>query len=431
MKSLKYKILFVILFMTIGIAAVTTNIIISGSTNIASNADDFDVYFSDVSTASMVDSYQIISSKNLTFNVALQNINQYSLFEFMVTNASKNYDADVSLTCNTESDYISIDYSMSNATISARSTEVGYVSVNLSKTYTGSDELNVEIYCSINASAVEKTTIVNDLVDSPVYYVGQEISVGSEKFNVISDNGDGTVTMLAQYNLGTDYKQNSVQNGVTFANTNGWEYTPGPKEINIQVYDGNVKTYVNEYVSYLKDESGDITLNGDLITVKQLGGLGCTIEDDYFIQSIDGCLNSGFSWLLNQQHWWTKSASSLTGKYDFAGEYVLTVANDGSLHSFQFQGSYGSLGGVRPVITISKVAVENDLILFTIDGVTYNAVNGMTWREWLNSTLNPDYAFAEYYDRVHYVMDGVNVSYNDEYVLLDYEIVEGASYGLK
>ena len=34
--------------MTIGIAAVTTNVIIGGNTNIASNLEDFDIYFSDI-----------------------------------------------------------------------------------------------------------------------------------------------------------------------------------------------------------------------------------------------------------------------------------------------------------------------------------------------------------------------------------------------
>ena len=31
---------------------------------------------------------------------------------------------------------------------------------------------------------------------------------------------------------------------------------------------------------------------------------------------------------------------------------------------------------------------ENKLITFTIDGTTYQAMNGMTWGEWVNSEYN-------------------------------------------
>ena len=46
MKKLKYEILFTILFMTVGLAVVSSNILFSGSMPIASNPDDFLVYFS-------------------------------------------------------------------------------------------------------------------------------------------------------------------------------------------------------------------------------------------------------------------------------------------------------------------------------------------------------------------------------------------------
>ncbi len=48
MKKLKYEILFIILFMTVGIAAVSSNLLINGTTPIVSNPNDFLIYFSDV-----------------------------------------------------------------------------------------------------------------------------------------------------------------------------------------------------------------------------------------------------------------------------------------------------------------------------------------------------------------------------------------------
>ena len=42
--------------------------------------------------------------------------------------------------------------------------------------------------------------------------------------------------MLAQYNLGTDHRQSTTSNGVMFSDTFKWEYTPLPKEIDIQTW---------------------------------------------------------------------------------------------------------------------------------------------------------------------------------------------------
>ena len=46
MNNLKREILFTLLFITIGIAVVTTNVVVNMSTPITSNPDDFLVYFS-------------------------------------------------------------------------------------------------------------------------------------------------------------------------------------------------------------------------------------------------------------------------------------------------------------------------------------------------------------------------------------------------
>ena len=44
---------------------------------------------------------------------------------------------------------------------------------------------------------------------------------------------------------------------------------------------------------------------------------------------------------------------------------------------------------MRPVITISKKEIREH-ILFTIDGDTYHAEEGMTWSEWVDSEYNTD-----------------------------------------
>jgi hypothetical protein len=179
--------------------------------------------------------------------------------------------------------------------------------------------------------------------------IGTEISIGEEKFNVISQTDD-TVTMLAKYNLGTDYKQTTETNNVKFANTNGWEYTPGPKEIDIQTWTTNPKTYVNAYVEYLKEELGNDTVTGDLITLKDLEELGCTVPSDYALGSGGwNCHDSPYGWLVNDQYWWTCSA------YSLYYTSVWFVWPDGRLENTD---SKYSSRGIRPVITISKETLK-------------------------------------------------------------------------
>jgi hypothetical protein len=177
--------------------------------------------------------------------------------------------------------------------------------------------------------------------------IGNEITIANETFNIIRDNGD-TITMLAQYNLGTNYKQNQTTKTVTFSSSYGWEYTPGPKEIDIQTWSNDPKTYVNEYVSYLINETGDSNLTCDLITLAELKSLGCTINDDYSITWSETCKNSEHSsWLVNGQFWWTRSA------YPYDSRYVWLVSETGSL----YLNDYYNYRSVRPVITISKSSI--------------------------------------------------------------------------
>ena len=159
--------------------------------------------------------------------------------------------------------------------------------------------------------------------------------------------------MLASYVLGTDYRQTksttSGEYGVSFASTYGWEYTPGPKEIDIQTWSTKPKTYVNEYVSYLQEETGDTSITGDLITLAELGTLSCTYPSDYSYVSAASertCANSSnASWLVKGQHWWTRSA--LPDIYNI----VWLVDTSGALNSNR---CHATDYGVRPVITISK-----------------------------------------------------------------------------
>ena len=353
MTNPKKTILLVLLFMVIGIAAVTTNVVISGSTNIAKNPDDFLVYFSDVKVNGVQDLSLVRNEKQLVFNKEFSSVGQKVEITYDITNASKNYDASISIECTPSTNYLSIVNSFDTANnLGARQTESGVLTITQSKSYTG-DDLTQEISCTINATAVERTSQGSGTVAEPAenpYPVGKEIAIGDEKFNIISSDAT-TVTMLAQQNItdSTPYKQTDEQIWTMFSDSNGWEYTPGPKEIDVQTWGGDAKALLNGYVSYLKTEYG-VDVTGDLITMAQLGDLGCTIPSDYAWGDAEygdyTCNNSEHSeWLVNGQYWWTRSA------YSEGSISLWIVDDDGSLGSHR---GYIINDGVRPVITISK-----------------------------------------------------------------------------
>ena len=360
MKRAKYLIGFFLLFMVIGFASVSISLSINGNVNVLSDLDDFKVYFSDVKVNGKKDLSIVNSDKEFAFSVNLRGLGSTYVIDYDITNASSVFDASLSINCTQGDDLLSITNVFDTSTnLEAKSTRSGNLTLKKLKANTNESDSTYPITCSITATAVgrdiEGIGETPGIVQPIILSTGDIISINGENFNVISQTED-TVTMLAQYNLGTDYRQSTTENPVTFSDSNGWEYTPGPKEIDIQTWSTNPKTYVNEYVSYLKSETGVNNLKGDLITIKQLQQLDCYFHrDDYAAEyTLDArrleCSKSIYSiWLVNDQNWWTRSAISdfpydvWSVPYDGDERYLGDPMNV-SYYAYEF--------GVRPVITI-------------------------------------------------------------------------------
>ena len=50
--------------------------------------------------------------------------------------------------------------------------------------------------------------------------------------------------MLAQWNLGTNYRQTTSSSNVLFADTMTWSILAGPIDLDIQQHEGKAKTYL-------------------------------------------------------------------------------------------------------------------------------------------------------------------------------------------
>jgi hypothetical protein len=324
------------------------------------------------------------NSKELSFSTRLEELGKEYKITYDITNASKLFDASITITCTQSNNILSVTNDFDTSTnLLARNTRTG--TLTLKKTQTNASETDTlyNISCNIVATPISRSTESTGEIIGPIvnpYSLGKELKIGSETYNVINSDSEN-VMMLAQKNINTAGRQSTTLVGLTFSSSTGWEHSPGPKEIDTQLYNGNVKNYLEVYKDNIIRQTGDENVSVDLITLKQLKSLGCTINDQYNYSSGYTCANSeNSSWLVNGQSWWTRSA--VPGE----STYIWTVSSSGTLLNFPNTGS----NGIRPVLTINKETLEKNTINFTINNIQYGAEEGMTWEEWLDSSYNVD-----------------------------------------
>ena len=126
----------IIIVMCIGFAGISTVLYINGNTKISENISDFDVYFSKAVLDGEDESGKLISddNKTITFNTKdLTLSGDTSVLDFEVTNASRNYDAAVEISC-TKSEYVTLNVSEETFIVEATSVKSGKVEAVLNKT---------------------------------------------------------------------------------------------------------------------------------------------------------------------------------------------------------------------------------------------------------------------------------------------------------
>ena len=107
MKNRK-SILLVVLLLAVGFAAVSTTLYINSSTNINPNQDDFNVYYSDAYVNGEKDLSVITDDTHIVFETELSTLGEKYVLDYEVANGSKNYDAELSMTCTSSNDYLNI-----------------------------------------------------------------------------------------------------------------------------------------------------------------------------------------------------------------------------------------------------------------------------------------------------------------------------------
>ncbi len=160
----KKKILFLsILLMTIGFASVSTVLYLNGQTFVASNTGDFDVYFIKA-VENGVENASIIQDKtHIEFTTELTGVDDTYILNYDVTNASKQYDANIVMNCTGGNEYLRVENKFDTTKIlPARTTRSGVLTLTVIKAVM--EETSVSISCEISGNAVERKTAGGDTI---------------------------------------------------------------------------------------------------------------------------------------------------------------------------------------------------------------------------------------------------------------------------
>ena len=155
----KKTMLLVVLLMAVGFAAVSTTLYINGSTKINANQDDFNVYYSNALVNGVQDKSVITDDTHIAFTTELSTLGEQYVLDYEVTNGSKNYDAELEMVCTQGNEYLSVTNEFDDTTIlKAKAKREGKLTLEVIKSNTG-DDIEVTIECTINANAVERTSL--------------------------------------------------------------------------------------------------------------------------------------------------------------------------------------------------------------------------------------------------------------------------------
>ena len=314
-----------ILLLAAGFAAISTTLIINGSTKVGENTDDFSVIFTAASLDG-TDVYKNVISedkKTITFETNdLKTLNQTSVLNYEVTNNSANYDAEVQVNCktkeNTTAKYTSIKNELEgNATvIKAKETLNGTLTVTLNKTAT--EEVREEYVCTLTLNAAERDTLGKEIPafqkDSWSTIAANINSGNTDKYNIgdtkkvdLGNFGTHTVRIANKSECTTETSETACGFVVEFAdiitkqrflfdrtNTNvgGWR-------------DSNLRTYINDtiYKSLPSDLQNVIT------STKVISGHGSTSGETNF-ETQDKL------YLLSAHEVWKDGTSEKVSTYD-------------------------------------------------------------------------------------------------------------------
>ncbi len=223
--------------------------------------------------------------------------------------------------------------------------ETGYLSAGKSKEYSirvwisdasGNEVLGKHYHGKILIEAQNTSTLCN-VISGNGASIGDEIVCGTERFNVISNDGYN-INMLAKYNLNVgDSKISAGSDGIQDKDALG-------KKENMLTYatveysadSSNINEYLENYKNYLTEKSKLNSVTVNLLTIEQANSLGCDTASST-------CASSQNKFIFDTSYWLASTGDN---------NNIYTISSDGSYGPTAYSNHIDY--GVRPVVTITK-----------------------------------------------------------------------------
>ncbi len=183
----KSVLILTILLMAIGFATVSTTLYLNGNTNVASNTNDFDVYFSK-SIENGIEKKELIKDKtHIEFIAELHEVDEVYELKYEVTNASKNYDVSVSINVPNGNEYVRVTNDFDTSNLLARTSREGTLTLKVIKGVT--EEITFPIEITVTVNAVERTNLGSDTIkNGTIYGIKRNISAETTEWERIEDS---------------------------------------------------------------------------------------------------------------------------------------------------------------------------------------------------------------------------------------------------
>ena len=229
----KKTILLVVLLLAVGFAAVTTTLFINGTTNIGTNKSDFEVYYSKAKVNGVEDNTVIQDDTHIVFTQEMKSVGETYILDYDVTNGSRNYDAELSMSCTESNEYLNVTNVFdTDTTLPATETRTGKLTIELIKGYVGETTKEITIECTINANAVERNTLSEG---TPA----DKIQQGVNLYNLIKENAS-TDTINFSVNSKTSGTNGIYTTTATEGNKEVYYYRGAADQVNNNIIFNNM-----------------------------------------------------------------------------------------------------------------------------------------------------------------------------------------------
>lgn len=268
----KCLIFVVVALLLVGFASVATTLVINGSFIVGENKNDFKIIFTNASLNSNEEQAFISEDKKSIHFVTseLKNVNDTATLEYEVSNTSRNYDADVQISCHYKeseinlSGLLDLEFVPSDMVVLAGESKSGMVKVTMTSLST--EDVDVELVCELVANALERDVLADEFVqkiDNMIMYQETNISVWQYSNNIKTVTIEDVINDSHKLENSLIFDISDKQNGTVMAYLNVRDDSTEDKIYYDLYIQANGKIYTNydssglfSYFTYLENING-------------------------------------------------------------------------------------------------------------------------------------------------------------------------------